>query len=46
MEGSVRKSFNPGSLQEAFSAICGVFAEVTPAMNCCMQMPLATNPHE
>jgi len=25
---------------ELVKAICGVFAEVTPAMNCCMQVPL------
>ena len=27
---------------ELVKAICGVFAEVTPAMNCCMQVPLTT----
>ena len=27
---------------ELVKAICGVFAEVTPVMNCCMQIPLTT----
>jgi hypothetical protein len=31
---------------ELVKAVCGVFAEVIPAMNCCMQVKLATNPHE
>ncbi len=31
---------------ELVKAVCGVFAEVTPAMNSCLQVKLATNPHE
>jgi hypothetical protein len=31
---------------ELVKAICGVFDEVIPAMNCCMQVALATNPRE
>jgi hypothetical protein len=31
---------------ELIKAICGVFAEVVPAMNACIQVPLATNLHE
>ena len=31
---------------ELVKAMCGVFDEVIPAMNCCMQIRLATNPHE
>ena len=30
---------------ELVKAICGVFAEVTAAMNCCMQVKLVADPH-
>jgi len=31
---------------ELVKVMCGVFDEVVPAMNCCMLVKLATNPHE